>query len=59
MPTAGDVSYRDRDGRPLRFFLAEDGMWRFPLSLDEISPELTAALIDSEDRHFQIGRAHV
>lgn len=42
----------DRDGRPLRFFLAEDGMWRFPLSLDEISPELTAALIDSEDRHF-------
>ncbi len=43
----------DRDGRPLRFFLAEDGMWRFPLSLDEISPELTAALIDSEDRRFR------
>lgn len=44
----------DRDGRPLRFFLAEDGMWRFPLSLNEISPELTAALIDSEDRHFHL-----
>jgi penicillin-binding protein 1C len=42
----------DRDGRPLRFFLAEDGMWRFPLALEDISPELTAALIDSEDRHF-------
>ena len=42
----------DRDGRPLRFFLAEDGMWRFPLDLEDISPQLTAALIDSEDRHF-------
>jgi penicillin-binding protein 1C len=42
----------DRDGRPLRFFLAEDGMWRFPLDLEDISPELTAALIDSEDRRF-------
>lgn len=47
------VRVLDRDGRPLRFFLAEDGMWRFPLSLDDISPELTAALIDSEDRHFR------
>lgn len=42
----------DRDGRPLRYFLAADGMWRFPLGLEEISPDLTAALIDSEDRHF-------
>lgn len=42
----------DRDGGPLRFFLAEDGMWRFPLALSEISPELIAAMIDSEDRHF-------
>ena len=42
----------DRDGKPLRFFLAEDGMWRFPLTLPEISPELIAAMIDSEDRHF-------
>ena len=42
----------DRDGKPLRFFLAADGMWRFPLTLEEISPDLTAALIDSEDRHF-------
>jgi penicillin-binding protein 1C len=42
----------DRDGRPVRFFLAGDGMWRFPLALEDISPELTAALIDSEDRHF-------
>ncbi len=44
----------DRDGKPLRFFLAADGMWRFPLTLDEISPDLTAALIDSEDRHFYL-----
>ena len=44
----------DRDGKPLRFFLAADGMWRFPLSLSEVSPDLTAALIDSEDRHFYL-----
>jgi len=42
----------DRGGKPLRFFLAGDGMWRFPLTLDEISPDLIAAMIDSEDRHF-------
>lgn len=44
----------DRDGKPLRFFLAPDGMWRFPMTLEEISPDLAAALIDSEDRHFRI-----
>ena len=44
----------DRDGRPLRYFLAPDGMWRFPMTLEQISPDLTAALIDSEDRHFRI-----
>jgi len=44
----------DRDGKPLRFFLAPDGMWRFPMTLEEIPPDLAAALIDSEDRHFRI-----
>lgn len=42
----------DRDGKPLRFFLAPDGMWRFPMTPEEIPPDLAAALIDSEDRHF-------
>lgn len=44
----------DRDGKPLRFFLAPDGMWRFPLALHQIPPDLAAALIDSEDRHFRL-----
>ena len=44
----------DRDGKPLRFFLAPDGMWRFPMTQEEISPDLAAALIDSEDRHFRL-----
>ena len=44
----------DRNGQPLRYFLAPDGMWRFPLRLDEVSPDLIAAIIDSEDRHFRL-----
>lgn len=44
----------DRDGKALRFFLAPDGMWRFPMTLEQISPDLAAALIDSEDRHFRL-----
>jgi len=46
------VRVMDREGRPLRFFLAEDGMWRFPLGPDEVPPDLAAALVASEDRHF-------
>lgn len=43
----------DRNGKPLRYFLAPDGMWRFPVTLDEVSPDLVTALIHSEDRHFR------
>lgn len=42
----------DRNGHPLRFFLAADGMWRFPVTLKDVSPELIRAIIASEDRHF-------
>ena len=43
----------DRNGKSLRYFLALDGMWRFPVTLDEVSPDLVTALIHSEDRHFR------
>ena len=49
---APSVRVLDRDGEPLRYFLAPDGMWRFPVSLDDVSPELVTAIVASEDRHF-------
>lgn len=42
----------DRNGTELRRFLASDGMWRFPVQLDDVAPELVTALIESEDRWF-------
>ncbi|MFL6247604.1 MAG: penicillin-binding protein 1C, partial [Thermoanaerobaculia bacterium] len=42
----------DRDGHPLRVFLPSDDKYRFPITLDEVPPELIRALIASEDRHF-------
>jgi penicillin-binding protein 1C len=42
----------DRDGEPLRMFLPADDKYRFPVTLDDVPPELVRALIASEDRHF-------
>jgi penicillin-binding protein 1C len=42
----------DRNGKPLRFFLAPDDQWRFHVSLQEISPRLIEAVIAYEDRWF-------
>lgn len=42
----------DRSGIELRRFLATDSMWRFPVTLHEVSPDLVKALIESEDRWF-------
>lgn len=42
----------DRDGVPLRFYLAADDAWRFPVALDEVSPLLQKTLVASEDRYF-------
>lgn len=42
----------DRHGQPLRYFLASDDMWRFPVTLDQVAPDFITALIASEDRHF-------
>jgi len=42
----------DREGEPLRIFLARDDKIRFPVTLDEVPPELVRALIASEDRSY-------
>lgn len=40
------------DGTPLWRFADKDGIWRFPVKLDEVSPEYIDALLTYEDRHF-------
>jgi penicillin-binding protein 1C len=42
----------DRDGRPIRIFLAADDRWRLPLAFDEASPVLVETIVASEDRWF-------
>ena len=51
-PAASTVS--DRDGTALRFYLAPDEKWRFPVGLDELPPELIAAVVAAEDRFFYL-----
>lgn len=43
----------DRDGAPLRIVLPKDEIYRMPVSLGELPPELPRALIASEDRFFR------
>lgn len=42
----------DRDGRPLRAFPDADGVWRYEVGLEEISPLYLQALLTYEDRRF-------
>jgi penicillin-binding protein 1C len=42
----------DRGGAPLRFYLAPDEKWRFPVALDELPSELLALVVAVEDRFF-------
>lgn len=41
-----------KDGSPLWRFADADGIWRYPVSLDEVSPRYLEALIQYEDRWF-------
>jgi len=41
-----------RDGRPLRAFADENGVWRYPVTPDQVSPLYTEALLGYEDRWF-------
>ncbi|WP_444922254.1 penicillin-binding protein 1C [Microbulbifer sp. CnH-101-G] len=42
----------DRHGKPLRFFADNRGVWRYPITQDEVSPRFIEALLTYEDRHF-------
>lgn len=42
------------DGTPLRAFPAADGVWRYPVAIDAVSPLYVAALTGYEDRWFFI-----
>ncbi len=42
----------DRDGRLLRPFTVADGVWRLPVTLDEVDPRFVAMLLAWEDRRF-------
>ena len=41
-----------RDGTPLRAFADREGMWRYPVEPDEVSPLYIQALLTYEDRWF-------
>ncbi|SLM31558.1 Penicillin-binding protein 1C (Includes: Penicillin-insensitive transglycosylase; Transpeptidase-like module) [Desulfamplus magnetovallimortis] len=40
------------DGTPLRAFADERGIWRYPASIDQVSPLYIQALLNYEDRWF-------
>ena len=42
----------DDEGFPLRAFADQNGVWRYHVSLDEVSPEYLEVLIAYEDRYF-------
>ena len=41
------------DGTPLRAFPGQDGVWRYPVAPDEVSPLYLEALLGYEDRWFR------
>lgn len=40
------------DRTPLRAFADDQGVWRYPVTLDEVSPRYVEALLEYEDRWF-------
>ncbi|MCV6587744.1 MAG: penicillin-binding protein 1C [Marinobacterium sp.] len=42
----------DRHGEPLRAFADSDGVWRYPATLEQVSPAYLEALLGYEDRWF-------
>lgn len=51
-PDAGSTVVLARDGTPLRAFADADGIWRYPVRLDQVSPLYLQALLTYEDRWF-------
>ncbi len=46
------VTVVDREGSPLRVFPDDNGIWRYPVALDDVSPLYIQALLAYEDRWF-------
>ena len=42
------------DDSPIRSFPDENGVWRYPVTLTEVSPLYVEALINYEDRYFRV-----
>ncbi len=51
-PDGGSTVVLARDGTPLRAFADSDGVWRYPVTVDTVSPLYLAALMGYEDRWF-------
>ncbi len=51
-PDGGSTVVLARDGTPLRAFADSDGVWRYPASVDAVSPLYLKALLGYEDRWF-------
>lgn len=42
----------DNNGRPLRAFANEQGIWRYQVNVHQVTPRYLEALLTYEDRHF-------
>lgn len=51
-PDAGSTVVLARDGTPLRAFTDDTGIWRYPVTPDDVSPLYLDALLTYEDRWF-------
>jgi penicillin-binding protein 1C len=51
-PDIGSTVVLARDGTPLRAFADSDGVWRYPITAQKVSPLYLQALLTYEDRWF-------
>ncbi|MEO5343054.1 MAG: penicillin-binding protein 1C [Gammaproteobacteria bacterium SHHR-1] len=51
-PLAYSTEVVDRQGRPLRRFLSDDGYWRLPVELERLDPAFINNLLSIEDKRF-------
>ena len=49
---ASSVIVTANDGTPLRAFASDNGVWRYPVTVEEVSPRYIEALVGYEDRWF-------
>jgi penicillin-binding protein 1C len=49
---ASSVIVTASDGTPLRAFASDNGVWRYPVTIEEVSPRYVEALVGYEDRWF-------